>query len=193
MQRFFTLLALSFCASAQAAGPFGLEFGLKLDSLRTKVPVEQTGARFVYKTSAPPIPHESFRSYLMLVTPEHGLCSVTGIGHALSADSDHSRLQVEIDSVERQLAQKYGRPLGAGPNTNESEAREAANKAHAPFDPDRTVQWTDDFQPLRDQISLITLKVKLITPTLGRIEVSYGTKSSLECALKSAARSKDGL
>lgn len=193
MQRLFTILALSFCISAQADGPFGLEFGLKLDALRAKTPVEQTNARSVYKTSVPPIPHESFSSYLMLITPEHGLCSVTGIGHALPDDADHLRLQDEIDSVERQLTHKYGRPLGAGSDMNESAAREAATKAHAPFDPDRTVQWTDDFKPLRDRISLITLKAKRITSTLSRIEVSYGTKNSLECAFKSAARSNDGL
>lgn len=35
---------------------------------------------FVYGTLATPRPHPDFESYNLIITPEHGLCKVGGIG-----------------------------------------------------------------------------------------------------------------
>jgi hypothetical protein len=107
MRKSFASIAIACCAAigtAASAGPFGIEQGQPLSSLKVLKHV-----RGNYYTVTVPSPHSNFEAYTVLVTPEDGVCKIAAIGKTLEGDAEGYEARRVYDNLKAGLQAKYGK------------------------------------------------------------------------------------
>ncbi|MDR2875098.1 MAG: hypothetical protein LBV44_04130 [Methylobacillus sp.] len=89
-------------------GPFGLSQGITLEQSQKIMPLKKEGD-FVYSTPKVPSPHNAFENYMLVITPQHGLCKITAIGNAINNDAYGDSIREKFDTLLEALSQKYGK------------------------------------------------------------------------------------
>ncbi len=102
----FLLLALA--PFAAWAGPFGLEAGQSLDSLRAQL--RPTADPLVYELPAPPLTHPKFTRHTLGFAPASGLATITAASAPIACDGAGTEVKALYTFVEDQLREKYGAP-----------------------------------------------------------------------------------
>jgi len=95
-------------------GPFGFERGMtraQVIALVGKDAVDskdsQGDSLWLYTA---PKPHPAFDSYLLSISPEHGLLRIVGSGKTIEVGDAGSDLKEAFDTIVKAVAQKYGKP-----------------------------------------------------------------------------------
>jgi hypothetical protein len=91
-------------SSAAIAGPFGFDPGMPISKLTV---VEDLGDE-IYIVNAPS-PDKDFVSYMILATPEDGLCKVIATGRTMTGDEDGSQVRAKMGAIINELNGKYGK------------------------------------------------------------------------------------
>jgi hypothetical protein len=104
------IVVLLLCAAPSAyAGPFGLEMGMPLSKLKTLMPnLKPTDRAGIYETKTVPKGHPRFTWYLLLITPQSGLCKVLGVTEKIETSDFGTQLVDEFDRIADALEKKYG-------------------------------------------------------------------------------------
>lgn len=101
------LIACSACSPAVIAGPFGLDMGAKVEKMQGVTPSKQA---YAFDTKRVPQPHPTFRDFMLVSTPETGLCKIVAFGGPTSTSAYGTEARTEFEKVEKALQQKYGEP-----------------------------------------------------------------------------------
>jgi hypothetical protein len=105
----FALVAIALLASGAAvayAGPFGVEMGADISSLRHCQSLDNKG---YYRCSTLPNPHSSFDYYVVQYHPSTGACWVKGVGKDIQTNVYGASLRSEIDKLYQQISSHYGK------------------------------------------------------------------------------------
>lgn len=87
-------------------GPFGLEMGMSMSEFNE--PLDEIAPRKFY-TKIVPKPHTAFESYVLTITPKHGLSWVKAIGKTIQTNPYGIEVQTEFSSMKSKLEKKYGK------------------------------------------------------------------------------------
>ena len=115
-----TLLAVGVAQAAQTPGPFGLYFGMTAAQAIAMGAKRDSSIPNAYFLKTPPKGNGAFVSYILFISPSHGLCTATGTGRGINNDADGSRTRYAFAGLRATLTSIYGRPtstedaLGAG-------------------------------------------------------------------------------
>jgi hypothetical protein len=104
------LLTAAVMAHAQETGPFGLRMGMsrtELQPLIDKTFQEQSPGVLAVKV---PKPHPDFETYLVIVSPTHGLCRISALGKNISMNSFGDQVKDSFTEMRQVLEGRYGKP-----------------------------------------------------------------------------------
>ena len=104
---FFSTLLISVYASA---GPFGLSKGMSLDEVKKKGPFVITEVQYIYKSKTTAEGHPDIESYILTITPDHGLCKIIAISKTINTSQYGEELRSKYDDIIFSLLKKYGEP-----------------------------------------------------------------------------------
>ncbi|WP_395055218.1 hypothetical protein [Polaromonas sp.] len=90
-------------------GPFGTQQGMTLKELETTIALTKS-KEFFYTSGDAPAPNGDFTAYGYWITPEHGLCKVTGISDAIKTNVFGEQLRDKYGAVKGALVEKYAKP-----------------------------------------------------------------------------------
>ncbi|PKH31444.1 hypothetical protein [Shewanella sp. ALD9] len=107
MRKLIIIASLGLCVnSALAAGPFGLDMGMSVNSIDKNA---KQAAPYVYLTTNVPKPHSAFADYAIKAAPETGLCWLKAIGKDISTSSYGIELQSAFSEMSDKLTKIYGK------------------------------------------------------------------------------------
>jgi hypothetical protein len=175
------LLASPFVVNA---GPFGLEMGMSLEELKKQMSLHQI-TTYGYATFAPPHPHPRIISYVLAVTPDHGLCWVTGSSNVSSVSVYGTELIEEFESFEKALTQKYGKAADRFDFLKAGSIWRASNEWMIALNKrERTLSsyWISNKKnKLLDNISLISIEAEADDQNSGSITITYEFNNWKQC------------
>lgn len=87
-------------------GPFGLWMGMTLSDLNGDHREVRPGK---YEVSSVPRPHSAFQTYILQITPRHGLSWIKALGPTIATSVFGMQLRDAFDSMEKKLAGIYGK------------------------------------------------------------------------------------
>jgi hypothetical protein len=90
------------------AGPFGLDKGMTLDNLKKQTELTPGNQPFIYTAKNLLNGHPDFGQYLLVVTPDYGLCKVSASSKNISTDSSGIDLKEYHKQLNEALVAKYG-------------------------------------------------------------------------------------
>lgn len=101
----------SSCDAQRKAGsaPFGLEWGAEAADIAGATPTNQRGW---FNSESVPVPHTSFESYSLVISPSHGLCEIAAMGKTITG-SHGVELRSEFEALKSALESKYGPPANS--------------------------------------------------------------------------------
>ena len=103
------VFAAALVLPVEAQGPFGLEMGTSLDSIREEFGISGEVANGMYYIlKKVPRPHSSFESYAVQVSESSGLCSINGMGIAVESSSHGVQVRARFNQLREQLEGAYG-------------------------------------------------------------------------------------
>jgi hypothetical protein len=181
--KFWPALLLSTIITTNAmAGPLGLDMGMSYELLNKSIQMKQVSP-YLYETSSLPKGHFDFGTYLLLITPKHGLCKVVAVSKPIPTNVYGEGLKKEFEKLESVLSQKYGQGkkfdlLNGGSIWNEQRDWMMGLRKK-----ERTlvVFWQNDVSELPDNIYIIQLEASARSKEIGSIEIGYEFKNSNEC------------
>ena len=104
----FILTILILISSHSIAGPFGTEMGMSKDELGIKSVTEKIGT-YQWKLSSLPKSSNLFEYYVVVVTPENGLCFLKTVGKNVTTSVYGTELRSVFDRVNNSLKKKYSK------------------------------------------------------------------------------------
>ena len=105
---FGLLITTSALAEPPETGPFGFTQGMTLADLKKFGTVEQGPQPHLFKMKTAPKPHSAFEVYSLILTPNTGLCKVSGIGRDINTNGYGFELKNAFEKLESILGSKYG-------------------------------------------------------------------------------------
>ena len=111
------LLSLALVGSGftqdKPTGPFGFTKGMTREQVIQRVGKEAvkkntSGQPDVLVVSTAPIPNHVFESYLLIISPTHGLLKLSAIGADVATGDTGSELMSQFDTVVAAISSKYG-------------------------------------------------------------------------------------
>ncbi len=111
------LLSLALVGSAftqdKPTGPFGFTKGMTREQVIQQVGKEAvkkntSGQPDVLVVTTAPIPNHVFESYLLIISPTHGLLKLSAIGADVATGDTGSELMSQFDTVVAAISSKYG-------------------------------------------------------------------------------------
>lgn len=106
------LISLSLTSLTAHSGPFGLDMGMSLDELSKKMELKPHGnekQNYVFNATTVPNPHPDFNRYVLVISPEHGLCSIAAVSNPVKTDGG-MEVRNRFSDIEEELSAKYGPP-----------------------------------------------------------------------------------
>lgn len=87
------------------SGPFGLKMGMSLEQISNEYELLSHG---IYRLISVPKPHSEFESYIVRVSPTHGLYWIKAIGKTIVTSSHGIELRLTFDRMIEKLQVSYG-------------------------------------------------------------------------------------
>ena len=186
MRGFAIALILLLAPAAAQAGPFGVERGMPLSKLQV---IKKEDQPFYYEIRVPS-PHPNFETYIAVVTPEDGLCKITGIGKTLEGDADGTIARSVFNELHSALSAKYGNSkdfdfLHANSIWNEPNEWAMSLKQN-----ERSLAsfWDrEEHSNMPPDLSGITLQAHAVSSNGTYVNVSYEFSNSAACSTRSEA------
>ena len=193
MKKLVITTALLASGIAQA-GPFGLDMGTPLTVLRKQLPLKPEGRVYAYWSPTVPKPHESFDTFMFLVTPGQGLCLIRAAGKDVRTSVYGTELKTQFETVSSALKSRYGKPssdfnfLKAGSIWNEP--RDWMTALH---NKERTLAqfWTGEGLP--DDLAAVSLEAVADDTRTGWVVLEYQFKNAIECIEERGAKKNSSL
>jgi len=91
---------------ATGSGPFGLSMGIRKEDIVGNL---EEVAPFLYLTTDVPKKHSRFESYLLQISPVHGLSMVKGIGFKISTNPYGFEIKTSFEEMKEKLVKIYGK------------------------------------------------------------------------------------
>lgn len=177
------------------AGPFGLEMGMSLEEMQSKMPLEQGANEYSYKTLNVPISNSQFQSYRLFTTPKTGLCKVVAWTGIIPSDSFGTNIIRDFDSIYDSMTSKYGKGdvykhlLRTSKFTSPNEwVMSLLNKDRV-----QAVLWKFHNTIAPDNISSIVLEAHAISPQTAAISLSYEFINTETCSETLTKKNSEGL
>jgi hypothetical protein len=104
----FILSILILISSHSIAAPFGTEMGMSKDELGIKSVTKEI-ATYKWELSSLPKSSNLFESYIVVVTPENGLCFLKAVGQNVTTSVYGTELRTAFDRVNNSLKRKYSK------------------------------------------------------------------------------------
>lgn len=181
--KMFLIAALAFVSIGASAGPFGLSKGMSVEQVKKHTPYLDWGP-YKFKSGTLAGGHKYFSNYLMTVTPQEGLCSVTGTGTEI-VDPYGKQLQEQFRELSSILSAKYGAPTAVTDQVNPNLAwSEPRNWTFSLSKGERMLKaaWN---QSLPESLASITLEVRNLghsyTADRGYLQLQYEFDNIRDC------------
>ncbi|WP_155914538.1 hypothetical protein [Asticcacaulis sp. AC460] len=104
-----TATSVLLAATAAFAGPFGIKMGAQVKDLKVVEKHDMSAPWEAYSISVPQ-PNSEFESYMIVLTPQTGVCKVLAIGKTYEDDRYGTSVRSAYDKLKSALSQKYGQP-----------------------------------------------------------------------------------
>lgn len=190
--RLGALFGVLVCLSSAAfAGPFGLNKGQPISSLKV---ISQPGPGIYVVTV--PLPNPEFQTYVVAANPQDGVCKVSGIGRSHANDRYGSETQSAYGSLKSALSGKYQSGLAQEFVKEGALFPEAADWVMAVKQNERVHQtlWGAAFgKPLSDGLGSIALMVKAVDMDTSYLQLSYEFDNFDSCMAKMKSKDNEGL
>lgn len=210
-------LAMPMSAGAQApVHPFGLTLGAShaelrrlLPSLRVAAPADtlpslQPPAKaytaflgYAYLTDSVPHPYPAFQRYVLVITPQRGLCRVVAISGAFEDDPAGTATMKAFAGLQTALTEKYGKPRVFDLLLGSSTLKAPAEWMAAVYKQERIVsafwQGGSAAAPLGPGLTAIGLEVKAVSPSSGYLTLGYDAVFFDRCRAEAEQAASNGL
>lgn len=161
-------------------GPFGFRQGMtraQIEALVGKLEVKAPGQ---FASARAPKSQREFESFMLILTPQHGLCKVTAIGVDIPMNSFGSQVQERFERVRTDLEAKYGSAktydhLRAGSIWDDPD-----DWAMGLLKEERTLVAFFN-EPKVDSVEIVSLQAKATSISTGYLTISYEFKNSDPC------------
>lgn len=182
MKKFsLTTLILTF-HTVCGAGPLGLDMGMPLTQLQSKIKLKSDGP---HQFSTPTLPdgHPDFDDYRLVVTPQHGLCKLTAWTPTIRTSVYGTELQSAFDRYFNALSSKYGVAKKFDYLRSGSIWDEGRDWMMALLKKERSLIafWTEKELTLPDNLSAIKLQAYANGTEAGMVSISYEFKNASNC------------
>lgn len=181
-----TLIALIMFAgaarlSAQDDGPFGLRMGMTKGEVQKAMGAMKEGQPGRFLAPTPPKKHPGFETYVLMISPSHGLCKIVAVGVNVPLNSFGDRLKDQFKDINTALTEKYGEPktfdyLKAG-----SVWKDADDWAMALVQEERTLASFWDTPNAPGGVVNVVLSAKALDSRTGYLSLAYESASTKEC------------
>lgn len=194
----FTLVStVSLAQSQPPARPFGLQMGTPVSQLQRMPGFQRASATStdVYLLT-PPTPNPEFEQYMVLATPQAGLCKVVALGRTYRADSYGDTLRSRFGNLQRLLTERYGQPEVYDFVKRDSIWREPRDFAMGLRMNERYLDafWVrEDLPRLPNDLESIALTGKGLSSTETYLTLSYEFMNMEACQREVRARGGQGL
>ena len=187
----FTLALLTTNAFADA--PFGLKVGMPLaDVIKVSGQPEKLGDNS-YSFKKVPIPYAGFSDYLMVITPQNGLCKIVGFGKPIATSVYGDAIRNEFSSTKDSLTSKYGKPEGDYDFLRSGSIWKSSNEWTMSLLKEERI-LTAAWEPLESNgVANIMLKAKAKNLNSGYITLSYELSNIDACSSEKVAKDTRGL
>lgn len=182
MKKFAAVLIAATFHTVSSAGPLGLEMGTSLKDLQAMVELKGAGPH-IYSTPVLPDGHPDFNKYLLVVTPQHGLCKLIAKTHPLRTSVYGTDLLSAFDRYYAVIATKYGAAKRLDGLRPGSIWREGRDWMMGLLKKERVLSayWFDEDLKLPDNLAAITLEASAAGTESGEIHISYEFKNASDC------------
>lgn len=102
------LLGVSMTSMADT--PFGLKLGMTLSEVEKVSGKSDKLNNNSYSFNSVPVPYDGFQRYVMVITPQNGLCEIIGFGKYIPSGSFGEAIKSEFSAIREPLVAKYGKP-----------------------------------------------------------------------------------
>jgi hypothetical protein len=149
-----------------------------------------------YKASSVPKPHSAFETYVLKMTPKHGLCWIKAIGPTIPTSVFGIELRSAFDSMEAKLTANYGKSertdfLMSGSIWGDPQDWMQSFVSRERF---LMTEWSPKHgSSLRDSLVSIALVVGVLDTTSGYIAVEYSFENLQAADAELAAAEDDVL
>ena len=183
------------------SGPFGLWMGMTLLELSKELgdatqDYEPTiGLPFVYEFMLVPNPHPAFDTYLLKITPKHGLSWIAARTEGIQTSIYGAELKVAFDSWEQKVSKIYGQGQRHDVLLPDSSWNEARDWMQSLLKNERflfTVWSSETSARLRDSLRSVGLTVRALDELHGVISLEYSFEN-LECVEAEISAEQDGV
>lgn len=94
-------------AQTAADGPFGLRMGMTLKEIQAFTKVTEL-SDFTYEITKPPVANSNFDQYMIIVTPQEGLCKVAADINNIASNDFGDSVKSRFNDLQKSLTSKYG-------------------------------------------------------------------------------------
>ncbi|MDN5434658.1 MAG: hypothetical protein L0G10_13515 [Acinetobacter sp.] len=193
MKRLLLIGTLLFSGLANAEAPFGLKTGMSLAEVIKVSGVAEVLDKNYYSFKNVPKPYKAFKDYLMLITPQNGLCKVLGWGKPITTNVYGDGIKDEFASLKESLTEKYGTPVGDYNFLRSGSIwKEPNDWTMGLYKEERTLvaAWEPNEE---NGVKNIMLKARANGPNSGQVTLSYELSNSPSCFKEKGDKDTSGL
>ena len=200
MKRFLLLALTAGLISFPAkvlAGPFGLEMGESLESIKKKgIKATSQDGGDGYELERLPKSSKKFYRYSGFILPENGLCQITAVTNIIDSSGYGNELRMEFNEIEDALIKKYGKNLKVDELRSGSILKKPVYWMMSLRDGERYFysRWTkENGSNLPEEINIIDLEAKATRIDRGAVLVRYWSSNFDSCREENTERNTDNL
>jgi hypothetical protein len=188
----FTAVVVGITSITGTAGPFGLSMGMTLEQVKKAGNFVPGSVPFVFKSQKVENGHPGFESYILLLTPTHGLCSVTATGIDVVTSVYGTELEEKHKEFVGALTNKYGKPSNSFDFVRNGSIWGDSNEwMMALYRKDRTLAtfWSrEDGVPLPDSLTTISIDTVALSTSKGYVTIKYEFNNNEVCVRAAKAK-----
>ena len=168
--------------SVSTAGPLGLEMGMTLSEIQSKIKLKSISP-YTFSAATLPDGHPDFDDYRLTITPQHGLCKLTAWTPDIRTSVYGTDVLSEFDNYFKVLSTKYGIAKRFDFLRSGSIWNERKDWMMALLKKERTLSafWIDDKITMPDNLSGINIEAYANSRESGMIAISYEFKNAESC------------
>lgn len=177
-------------------GPFGFAMGMTAQEVKAAVgsrPLHEEGTFMVF--SGAPKPHSQLSNYMVLVSPQLGLCKVVGMSEVASNRFGH-QIDEQVQLFVKALTGKYGEPTWSRDKVFDGSIwNDPEDYMMGLLEKDRVVSyiWESDKRELPGDIRAIAVTAEGLSTDKANVTVGYEFTNMAKCVEESKQESDAAL